>query len=137
MSCWCGSESIAGSCTAAPTLHDPTNDGTRSRIRILYISGPMSNIPECNYPEFNRVAVELREAGFVVINPAELTLPKPGSYVDLLRRDLEALLHCDGVALLPGWANSRGATTEVHVAELLKMPVRLWDLWKPSLTAAV
>jgi hypothetical protein len=114
---------------AAPTLHDPANDGTRTKIKFLYLSGPMTGIPQCSYPLFNEVAVKLRDAGFVVINPAELTLPKPGSYVDLLRRDFEALLQCDGVALLPGWANSRGATTEVHVAELLKMPVKLWDLW--------
>ncbi len=39
--------------------------------KTIYISGPMSGLPECNYPAFNAAAAHLRALGYSVENPAE------------------------------------------------------------------
>ena len=49
---------------------------------------------------------------------------------DYLRADLRALIRsADGVATLPGWQESRGASLEVHVAKALSIPVKPLDAW--------
>ena len=40
-----------------------------------------------------------------------------------MRRDIAALMDCDGIMMLPGWEKSRGALIEHWVALELKMPV--------------
>lgn len=42
-----------------------------STQRIVYIAGPMTGLPEWNFPEFDRVAEELREQGHTVVNPCD------------------------------------------------------------------
>jgi len=39
---------------------------------VYYISGPMTGLPEHNFPAFNAAAAYYRERGFEVINPAEM-----------------------------------------------------------------
>ena len=46
-----------------------------------------------------------------------------------LRSGLRNLLECDAVALLGGWATSRGARLEVKVATELGLDVALVDVW--------
>lgn len=82
----------------------------------IYLSGPMSNIPDLNYPIFNRAAEILRELGLDVINPAELNLPTDNREICMLK-DIEALITCYAIVLLPGWSSSRGATLELNIAE--------------------
>ncbi|MGE5607641.1 MAG: DUF4406 domain-containing protein, partial [Bacillota bacterium] len=41
------------------------------RTKPLYLSGPMSGLPEHNIPAFNAAAARLRRLGFCVVNPAE------------------------------------------------------------------
>ena len=82
----------------------------------IYISGPMSGLPEHNFPAFNAEASRLRKLGYEVVNPAELN-PDPGkTWKDCLRVDLLELLACDAIAMLPGWQKSEGAHLEMHVA---------------------
>ena len=99
----------------------------------LYIAGPMTGLPEYNYPAFHAAAAELRAAGHEVVSPAEgwehITDPAAVSWQDYMRSGLSKLLHCEAVALLPGWAGSRGASLEVRVAEALGMPTRLVAEW--------
>lgn len=81
----------------------------------LYIAGPMSGLPQFNFPAFHAAAIALRAAGYAIISPAE-TDPddvkavalnsKDGSYDangkvggetwgDMLARDVKML--ADGV----------------------------------------
>lgn len=89
----------------------------------LYLAGPMSGLPELNFPAFHAEAARLRSLGFDVVNPAELCDDIAGAWAQCMRRDLAALLTCEGIALLPGWERSRGATLEHHVAKALGMLV--------------
>ena len=94
----------------------------------LYIAGPMTGLPDYNYPAFNHAASELRAVGFKVENPAENAVTSE-DYTDYLRAGLAQLLTCDGVAVLPDWWLSGGARWEVQTAGILRLPVRSVDEW--------
>jgi hypothetical protein len=88
----------------------------------VYVSGPMTGMPNLNFPAFHRAAARLRADGHRVVNPAELATGMDADWHDCLRVDLIAMLHsCDRIALLPGWECSRGAVLEMHVATALGM----------------
>lgn len=103
----------------------------------VYIAGPMSGYPKFNYPAFHEAESELRDAGYIPVNPAkDHQVSEDGddfaegvTYQDCLREALQALLTCDGVALLPGWELSTGAKLEHHVATVLGLDVRLVEYW--------
>lgn len=94
----------------------------------VYIAGPMTGLPEYNFPAFHEAAARIRADGLRVVSPAELdehdSVP-PGErpWAWYLTRDLKALLECNAVAVLDGWRESRGARLEVHVASALGLPV--------------
>lgn len=88
----------------------------------IYLSGPMTGIPEFNYPAFNAAADVLRAEGLEVVNPAEA--PKQDSWAAYMRHDKELLKNCTEVVLLPGWEKSRGARIEVKWAKAWGLPVR-------------
>jgi hypothetical protein len=133
--CWCGGNTAKGTigdmrlvCLES-VWHDPGANGQPTAIRTLYVAGPMTGYAANNYPAFNEATHELRKVGFEVVNPAEFGANSPASYVELLKRDLHALLECDGVAVIDKWWESVGARNEVQVAGLLKMPVRSLAEW--------
>lgn len=96
----------------------------------LYIAGPMTGLPEFNIPAFNATEIKLQDVGYDTRNPARHGAGEPGlEWADYMRRDIPDLLDCEGVALLPGWKNSRGARLEVHIARTLEMPVKRADDW--------
>ena len=102
--------------------------------QTIYVAGPMTGIPEFNYPAFNRAATALGALGFKVLNPvtAEAENPTPGepqTWEWYMRRALRMVTHADGVALLPGWKTSRGARLEVDVAIALNLDVKLLAEW--------
>jgi hypothetical protein len=86
----------------------------------LYLAGPMRGYPEFNFPAFHEAAKYIRGLGFEVVSPAEMDVLSPphasGEQTELMVRDIRALADCDGIALLPGWGDSIGATAEVFCA---------------------
>ena len=92
-------------------------------MRRIYLSGPMSGLPELNFPAFNAEAMRLRALGFEVVNPAELNTEPDTGWHECMRNDLKALLDCDTLALLPGWQRSAGAHLEMHVAHRVGMEI--------------
>ena len=91
---------------------------------IAYLAGPMSGIPEYNYPAFAMAASTWRNAGHEVLNPAEnFNGDTSREYREYMRADLDMLLKAEAVALLPGWDQSKGARFELHVAQLLGLPI--------------
>ncbi len=109
----------------------------------VYVAGPMTGVPRLNYPAFFEASARIREAGFRVINPAELDLEDGDPYPDedqtegahsfgyYLRRDIPHLCMCNTVAVLPGWARSRGANLEVHIGRELGMDIVDAETLKP------
>lgn len=97
----------------------------------LYIAGPMRGYPEFNFPAFHRMEAKLRLMGYEVVSPAsmdlkldpETTTPEGMKRAEKLglryymKRDMAALLECDGIVLLDGWEQSVGATLEAHAAQ--------------------
>ena len=82
--------------------------------RCIYIAGPMTNLPEYNYPEFRRVAKWFRLRGWLVENPAEN--PQCNTWAGYMRMSLVQISRCDHICLLPGWWRSRGARLEALIA---------------------
>jgi hypothetical protein len=127
------------------------NEAPEPRKRVLYIAGPMRGVAWFNYPMFDRVAKELRDAGNEVISPADedrkvgfdpfanpeyriadaCTFPSEASFESFdktVRRCLEAVLRCDEIVLLPGWENSQGALAELAIAAWMGKRVRQVDI---------
>lgn len=96
----------------------------------FYLSGPMTGLPDLNYPAFATAAEHLRAIGHEIYNPAEWeTRYNKGvfnhsiafaDYCTYISRE------ADGVIVLPGWENSPGATAEVALARAIKKPVFLY-----------
>lgn len=108
-------------------------------MKRIYLAGPMSGIPEFNFPSFNVAASTLRESGHVVFNPAERDIERHGG-IDISKGNAtgsqehaakehgfslrEALAddtawickEATAIAMLPGWENSKGARAEWHLA---------------------
>lgn len=93
----------------------------------VYLSGPMTGLPECNYPAFDAAAAQLRAAGFTVANPTENTAPPCGTWEGWMRLSVIQLAGCTHVARLPGWEKSKGARIEVDLALVLGMTVTCVD----------
>lgn len=87
----------------------------------IYLSGPMTGIPENNFPAFYQWAASLRSNGYEVVSPAEIQ--EAGTWELCLRSDLREMCTCDAIALMPGWEGSKGANLELHVAHRLGMRV--------------
>lgn len=110
----------------------------------VYLAGPMTGIPEFNFPAFDEAAATLRSHGYVVISPAEMDRAdgfnekgKTGHEplrADQRRRfarnDIAALLEVDAVFVLPGWENSTGAQNETRIAAMLGVPTCEYARWE-------
>ena len=92
----------------------------------IYVAGPMTGLPEQNYPAFHKAAAVLRAAGHEVINPAENPPPACGTWLGYMRMSVPQVAEVDCVATLPGWQNSPGAQLEHHIAE--KMGLKIMHL---------
>lgn len=89
----------------------------------IYISGPMTGLPQLNFPAFNAEAQRLRGLGHQVVNPAEINPDNAMPWAQCMRRDIAELMTCDTLALLPGWQKSSGAHLEMHLAHRLGMEI--------------
>jgi hypothetical protein len=92
--------------------------------RKIYLAGLMSGLPDFNYPAFNAAAAKLRAMGHTVLNPAENPTPACRTWHGYMRLGLAQLVQCDCIAMLPGWAGSKGARLELKVARELEMEAK-------------
>ena len=83
----------------------------------VYISGPMTGLPDYNRAAFFRAAEALKEKGcYVPVHTAWMV--DQLSRVDYMRMALQMMLTCDAIYLLRGWIDSAGAQTEYAIASL-------------------
>lgn len=102
------------------------------RAGRIYVAGPMTGLPEFNYPSFNAEADRLRAAGWHVENPADHGLVEGAEWADYLRYDIGRMATCEAIHLLPGWQASRGAQLEHHIATALGMQVHFAEGAEPA-----
>lgn len=98
----------------------------------LYLSGPMTGMPQYNYPLFHDVADKLRAEGYEVYSPAEIDGGEqvleggdvqPWKYY--MTKAIEMQMKCDAWAGLPGWWRSKGAKREFDLAVDLEHELHL------------
>lgn len=99
----------------------------------LYIAGPMSGLPEFNYPAFRSAGTLLGAKGFEVLNPVDAekhnTTGATQSWDWYMRHALRMVLDAEGIALLPNWEKSRGAKLEETVGRSLGLDIRPLGDW--------
>lgn len=105
----------------------------------LYLAGPMRGIKAYNHPAFDKAAAELAAQGHEVFSPAqhdrELWPDRDWANFtgdELTGADMRKVImedltwisnHAEGIALLPGWTNSRGARAEHSLAQFLELHI--------------
>lgn len=98
----------------------------------IYIAGPMSGLPDFNYPAFRAAQAKL-EKGYEVLCPVDSEklndTGAPQTWEWYMRHALGMVMRAEAVCLLPGWMESRGAKLEVQVAEALGLDIRPLDEW--------
>lgn len=101
----------------------------------VYISGPMTGVPEHNFPAFRAAARQLQNEGFKVLDPSARGEIAGWTWEQYLKADIVMVVAAHAVVVLPGWEKSRGACLEVHIARELGLPVvdlgdshLLWEL---------
>lgn len=99
----------------------------------IYLSGPMSGLPDHGKAAFERVCASLRARGLKVVSPHELETPLQADWTErehhyaCLRRDIMEMLRCEAILLLPGWPQSKGAMAELNAATAAGLRMYVWD----------
>lgn len=115
----------------------------------LYLAGPMRGYPRFNFDNFEKAGIALRKAGYEVVSPIEMDSEDGRDFTSeetvqatvkrlptgepdenyYLERDFQLLDHCDGIALLEGWENSRGVSREIYYAISRNKVIKPIEAW--------
>ncbi len=88
----------------------------------MYISGPISGIPDLNRAAFDSAEKTLRWLGHETVNPLKINNPED-TWEQCMRRDIAALRECEGIYMLKGWEKSEGAWIERHIGSWMGIPI--------------
>lgn len=104
----------------------PITDHKPQPNTTVYISGPVTGIPDHNRPKFQRVERMLLSAGCSVFNPMHIEGPldplkDEELWVFYMHFCVQALPTCDSIIMLPNWQNSEGAKWEHRIAKMLNL----------------
>jgi len=95
--------------------------------------GGTANAGDHNYPAFNAAAEALRTHGIGVLNPADAEkynrTDRPQAWDWYMRHAIRMVTRADGLALLPGWEQSKGATLEHQIGTALGLDIRPLKEW--------
>lgn len=78
----------------------------------LYLSGPMTGLPDHNRKAFNQREGMLKRRGYDVVNPARTDLGPNATWLDYMRVAMRQISEANGVAQLGEWQTSPGALLE-------------------------
>ena len=93
----------------------------------IYLSGKITGNPDYAR-KFREAENLLYLAGYEPLNPAAIVLKKEG-WQNAMKQAVRLMLLGDGVALLPGWEQSRGAKIEASLAKAIGMPAEPVGEW--------
>lgn len=98
----------------------------------IYLAGPMTGMPEWNYPAFVAAEADLIREGHVVVSPVNIDaavwvftgggelLPEMTRRA-MLRIAYAALDTCEAIYMLKGWEKSTGSISELAHAQATNM----------------
>jgi hypothetical protein len=89
----------------------------------IYISGPISGLPDGNHEAFRVAEEAITERGHTAINPHTVCSRITGSWADYMRADIKAMMDADAILMLPDWVKSRGAALEMQLAMQLNIHI--------------
>lgn len=98
-------------------------------MKKLYIAGPMTGLPELNYPAFHEAETRLQAVGYDTLNPARNQPPGEPSWLAFMRMSLVQIAQADGLALLPDWETSKGARIEHDLSISIGLDVKPLNHW--------
>ena len=101
-----------------------------TRPTLIYISGPMTGLPELNFPAFHRAEALLRAEGWQTVNPATLNPDPAASWEECMRTDIRAICDCTHMAMYEAGTFSGGTYTPQQLEDCLRRHpgVRNWML---------
>ena len=98
-------------------------------MKKIYIAGPMTGIPQYNFPAFLEAEEVLKGRGWQVLSPARMDIDRgfnpikdpfavftDDMIMPAIRMETAAILDCDAIAMLDNWNASKGATADFYVA---------------------
>lgn len=98
--------------------------------KLVYVSGPMTGLPDSNKKAFDEASNLLRLYGYRVCNPSETdSILGDLTHAKYLRFDFQRILETDFLVALPGWEASNGARAEILVALRIGAKVWEWEDW--------
>lgn len=121
----------------------------------VYIVGPMSGLPGCNFEAFDAAAKDLKGRGYIVLNPAQMDRdagfdPTKEEFTGkvkeaAIKRDTDAVMIADLLAVLPNYEDSTGSNAEIPLGRWRGIPIyhypsmipfnwELYDSWKKNIT---
>jgi hypothetical protein len=123
-----------------PEVAEPTIPGAHSFCSTYYISGPMRNYPDFNFPAFDAAKEDLEARGYNVISPADMDRADPQTRAECglpqhvyAARDTQVLITLaedkdnfgleNGIYMLRRWQKSKGATAEHALAQWLGLNI--------------
>jgi hypothetical protein len=87
----------------------------------IYISGMISNLSKAVYERsFNQAEQKLIASGHQVVNPLRIDHSRHDqSWESFMLADIKELFSCDGIFMLAGWNDSKGAMIERAIAQAM------------------
>lgn len=104
----------------------------------IYISGAITGTTDY-MKRFAKAQVELTALGYSVINPAAVNamLPENTTWEEYMKMSMTMLEIADGIYMLDGWQDSKGANMELARAKELGLTVYYQTSeWKQRLLSA-
>lgn len=96
----------------------------------VFISSKMTGLPGYNYAAFKEMEETLKKEGnYVVLNPAQIGV-KYGynePYDFYIRKSLKMLLEADEALFFGDYKNSKGSQIEWKVAEMVGIPIVIYN----------
>ena len=91
-------------------------------MKRVYISGDTTyDNREVIHSTFEEAEKSLKDLGLFPINPLKNGLPNTATWEDHMVKNIELLLTCSAILLLPGWSTSPGSRIEACIANEKKM----------------
>ncbi len=142
-------DSMDGDCCRLPLGHEGVHRCTHGLYwdndprKKMYLAGPMRGIKRYNLDAFIDAEEDLKST-YNIISPArhdldlgldvDRSLEEQGWDMNaIMTWDIQQVIDCDGVIVLPGWERSSGVAMELSIARTLGKPILLY----PTMTELV